>query len=319
VTRANFLPKTTFTYEPGSTGGCERPETLVPSDVTATSATLTWTGGSGTYNVEIKGGSYTDWSSLLSNTDLTTTDLADLDPTTTYSVRVQSVCEGVDPSGWKSASFTTPCGIITSYPWIEDFDSYAGTTSGSANNLPVCWNYNNETTYTYYAGYPLVYNGSSYSHSGNNHLRFYSYYSYYSDYDPQPQYAILPEMANLYGKQLTLYARGVNANSSFTVGMMTDPEDISTFVAITTTTPTTSYAEYTYILTGTGNYIAIMIDAANSSVSTCSVYIDDIMVDTPPTCIKPTNLTVSGVAAQCPAGLGARRRRPNPMADLPQR
>ena len=295
VTRANFLPKTTFTYEPGSTGGCERPETLVPSDVTATSATLTWTGGSGTYNVEIQGGSYTDWSSLLSNTDLTTTDLADLDPTTTYSVRVQSVCEGVDPSGWKNASFTTPCGIITSYPWFTDFDSYTGTTSGSANNLPDCWNYYNGTTYTYYAGYPLVYNGSSYSYSGNNHLRLYS--TYYSYYTYTPQYAILPEMANLNGKQLTLYARGVNTNSSFTVGMMTDPEDISTFVAITTTTPTTSYAEYTYDLTDTGNYIAIKMDAANSSVNTRGVYIDDIRVDNPPTCIKPTNLTVSEVAA----------------------
>ena len=534
----NFLPKTTFTYQPAATS-CEKPATCEVSDVTSTSATLTWSGGSGTYNVEVKGGSdWADWTEILHETTLTTTTLT-LQPNTSYQARVQSVCTGSTPtSGWKtSASFTTPCDpydipytygfeeaapfdcwtaitgnvtvksstsnshnssyyldfrgtnsnmialpqfneatnnlrvefwtrpestggnsgkfavgymtditdastfvavitynstemtttyvkkivdfvdapaganiamrqfdcstnyywyvddvtvkeipncvaptglaadattnsaelswtvnsnetdwtvyykkttdanytevanatnpytlsgldaatiyqyyvvancsadeasepsevftfateceAISTYPWTENFDSYTGVTGGTTNNLPICWNYINTCTYNSYKGYPVIYNASGYSHSGNNHLRFYTYAYYNSSgtttYDPQDQYAILPEMEDLNGKQLSLYARGVNANSSFKVGLMTDPTDVSTFVEIATTTPTTSYEEYLYILTGRGNYIAIMIEAANSSATSRSVYIDDITIAEPPACPKPLDLTV---------------------------
>lgn len=40
-----FLPKTTFTYEPASTGGCAKPKNFNASDITAHTATLTWTAG----------------------------------------------------------------------------------------------------------------------------------------------------------------------------------------------------------------------------------------------------------------------------------
>ena len=106
---AKFLPKTTFTYEPAQEGDCDKPETMVADPVTSETATLTWSGGSSTYNVEIKGGSYADWSPVLSNTTLLTTVVEGLTPNTAYQVRVQSVCDGSTPtSGYKTASFTTP-------------------------------------------------------------------------------------------------------------------------------------------------------------------------------------------------------------------
>ena len=126
ATQANFLPKTTFTYEPAQQGGdvCEKPATCDYSNVTATSATLTWGGGSGTYNVELKAGS-ADWTTVLSGTTLTTTTLA-LQPTTTYQARVQSVCDGTTPiSGWKtSTSFTTPCASYD-IPYTYGFEDAA--------------------------------------------------------------------------------------------------------------------------------------------------------------------------------------------------
>ena len=64
--------------------------------------------------------------------------------------------------------------------------------------------------------------------------------------DPQNQFAILPEMEGLNGKQIKLYARGYNAGNAFKIGMMTDPNDVSTFVEIATQTLTTSYQEYEY-------------------------------------------------------------------------
>ena len=71
--------------------------------------------------------------------------------------------------------------------------------------------------------------------------------------DPQDQFAILPEMEGLNGKQIKLYARGYNAGNAFKIGMMTDPNDVSTFVEIATQTLTTSYQEYEYTL-GEGNH-----------------------------------------------------------------
>ncbi len=133
-------PNLQLSIIPQAASACANPETLVASDVTSASATLTWTGGSGTYNVDIKGGSYTDWTSVLAGTTLLTTMLTDLDANTAYQARVQSTC-GTDPetgdavaSGWKSVSFRTECGTITNFPWTETFESFA---SGDFNDP--CW------------------------------------------------------------------------------------------------------------------------------------------------------------------------------------
>ena len=180
------------------------------------------------------------------------------------------------------------CEAITSYPWSTNFDSYAGVTTGSTNNLPVCWNFINTTTNSNYSGYPSIFNQSTYAHSGNNYLRFYSYYYV----DPQDQYAILPEMEGLNGKQIKLYARGYNAGNAFKIGMMTDPNDVSTFVEIATQTLTTSYQEYEYTL-GEGNHVAIMMEAAASG--NVGVFIDDIAIEEIPVCFAPTNLEASDI------------------------
>ncbi len=130
---ASFIPRTTFTYEPAQEGDCDKPETLVAEALSSETATLNWGGGSGTYNVEIKGGSYTDWSPLLSNTTQMTTMVENLTPNTAYQVRVQSVCTGETPtSGYKTASFTTPlcdnlCEI--SYRFTDQYnDSWNGAS-----------------------------------------------------------------------------------------------------------------------------------------------------------------------------------------------
>ncbi len=132
-TQYAFIPKTTFTYEPAQEGDCDKPETLVAEALSSETATLNWGGGSGTYNVEIKGGSYTDWSLLLSNTTDMTTMVENLTPNTAYQVRVQSVCTGETPtSGYKTADFTTPmCDDMCSIT-LELTDSYGDGWSGNA-------------------------------------------------------------------------------------------------------------------------------------------------------------------------------------------
>ena len=132
---------------------------------------------------------------------------------------------------WAANAQTRECNPITTYPWTENFDSYTGTTSGSTNNLPDCWHYINTCTHNDYKGYPVVY-GDDYTtgHSGHNFLHFDSYSL--SQYDPQPQYAILPEMSGLAGKHITLWAYGYLSSSgtcTFKIGTMSDPSDANTF------------------------------------------------------------------------------------------
>lgn len=129
----DFIPKTTFTYTPGVAPSCSKPSSFDASNITATGATLTWADGSGSFNVEYKKASDSEWTQLLSSTSELSSDLTSLEPATSYQARVQSVC-GSDVSGWKSASFTTACGVITSFPWSENFERYS-----SGDFADPCW------------------------------------------------------------------------------------------------------------------------------------------------------------------------------------
>ena len=268
---------------------------LAVNNITTTGATLSW-----------EGGEATQWQVAYSTTnsfegateeivDAATYTMSGLNPSTVYYAKVRAYCGGEDYGEWSNVlSFPTACEVIPALGYTENFDSY---TAG-ANVLPICWNYINTTTNTTYAVYPRVYANSSwstYANSAPNCLYFYSYYSSSYEYDPQDQYAILPAMEGLNGKQITLFAKGGNANSAFKVGMMTDPADANTFVEIATQALTTSYQEFNYIL-GEGNYVAIMIEAANADRTSNSVYVDDIVIAEAPTCLKPTDLEVTANA-----------------------
>ena len=273
------------------------------SNITATGATITWTPDtrttepSGGWEIRYRvSGSDGDYTTANAASDATSKTLTDLTASTSYEVSVRAHCEGDDYSDWTAAkTFKTLCNPSSTFPYEENFDSYTGSTSGSTNNLPACWNYINTTTYSYYIGYPIVYNSSSNAYSPNNYLYFFSYYSWSSDYDPQDQYAILPPMENLAGKQIVLQAKGYNASSTFKIGTMTDPSDVSTFSVIATQALTTSYQEFTYNIPSntTAQHVAIMIEAATSSRTTNGVYIDDISISEPPSCMKVTDVAVA--------------------------
>ena len=287
-------------FEIKQLSNCKTPQNLTASNLTTDRVTLTWernaAGSEDAWIVEYATNSdFTGATSVSVTGGTPTKTLNGLTENTKYYARVKADCGGEESDPTAAISFTTLCEATTipTEGWGENFDSYTHTSNTpTTNNLPDCWSYINTTTYSSYQGYPYVYYASSTSHSGNYHLRFYSYYSSWGSYDPQPQYAILPPMDNLTGKQITLWARGYNTSSTFKIGTMTDPSDVTTFTAIAEQTLTTTYEEFTYPLSGTNVCVAIMIDAANSSISTNSVYIDDIVINDAPNCVKPVSLNV---------------------------
>ena len=97
-----------ITFEIIPSGGqiCEKPSTLVISDITAHEASFSWNSTvAGNYQFEYKTAADTIWTEI-SLTDTFYT-LSGLTQNTTYNARVKSIC-GIDfESGYKSTNFTT--------------------------------------------------------------------------------------------------------------------------------------------------------------------------------------------------------------------
>ena len=273
---------------------------LAVSNITTTTAKLAWTAGEAS-QWQVAYSTSSDFAGATEQIVNTASfNMTSLTSASTYYVKVRAYCGGADFGAWSSVlEFNTACDAITSFPWSENFDGFtmASVYTPTSRTLPVCWNYINTCSNSSYMYYPTIYYYSytDYSHSTPNSIRLYSYYYY----DPQPQYLILPAMESLNTKRLVLWARGYDTNSTFKVGLMTDPTDASTFVQVGEELAlTTSYQKFTIDLTGTGNYIAIMIDAANTSRNYNGMYIDDITVMEQPSCLEPTALSKSNVAAR---------------------
>lgn len=280
---------------------CLAPSGLAASDATSSSATLSWTANSGEsewriYYKKTSSPAYIEVNNITTNSFT----LTGLDASTIYQAYVVAKCSASEVSEESEIiTFNTECAPFNQYPWVDSLDAYVGATSGTVNNLPICWSYVNKCSYNSYKGYPIIYSSASSAHSGSNSLRLYSYFSSYSDYDPQPQYAILPEMSGLDDKQLSVWIKGYNTSSTVKVGRMEDPTNVGTFHLIAEQTLTTSYAEYTFNLSAaTGNYIVFMIDAAATGRTTNGVYIDDISVHEAPACSKPSAPEVDDITAR---------------------
>ncbi len=173
----NQLPNVQLVILPVATSGCPKPRTLVASNVTAHTATLTWTmdepldpTASG-FNLEYKKVSDPDdsWNRIGVGPSVLSFDLSGLDPETEYQARVQSACGNDDNSDWRNAqNFTTevacpaPTGLAVAditandatVSWTGTSDSYvvmigqencAIYANFENNEIPA--NFTNDATY----------------------------------------------------------------------------------------------------------------------------------------------------------------------------
>lgn len=285
---------------------CDNPTDMTFSNVSQTGATIGWTAGSTedsweVYVVPAGNSILSEMPTVVNNNSF---DISNLTAATTYDVYVRATCpDGFGHSGYLVATFTTLCYAIGTLPITENFDGVAGSTTGTVNNLPTCWNYYNTGTLSSYVGYPIVYNSSSYAASGSNSLRFYVYSA--STY--APQYAILPEIdtdvlpINTLAvefdmrKYSTSYERFV-----LEVGVMTDPAVDSTFEALDTVEVTSiNYSRQVVYLnnyTGTGRYITLK--AIQPATSYNAGQVDNLVVDLMPSCLRVNNVTASETTSE---------------------
>ena len=235
-------------------------------------------------------------------TTITTVDtfitIAGLTASTGYDFYVRPLCSSTDVGPWSFiTTFRTNCGLYT-LPYAEDFESYG---TGATYSIDPCWTKgtNSATAYPYPYGTNVV--------TGTRSLYFYAYHPSSTTSTPIYSYVALPEFnvavdsLELSFKMRRYGTTGNSYTSRLLVGVMTDPEDISTFVGVDTidlqAEPASSIHDIVVTFssyTGTGNHIAIY-DAVPPLYSTGTysysyVYIDDINVDRASPCGRPLNL-----------------------------
>ena len=260
----------------------------VENSVTAVSADIAWTPGDVETEWQVvygPTGTISDPDNETATTvSIPSISLNNLSSNTVYDVFVKSICSAEERSFWMQYTFRTACGDIIDLPFTENFDLL---NTGSASPI-YCWTRYN--TYSTSSNYPYV--SSSYAHSGNKSLYFYSGSGTYDQIALPP----LAQAIDANTLQVSFWMRSASITSArMTVGVMTDPTDTSTFVPVETVAASTantwepfevSLASYT----GTGSYIAFR----NLTTSTYAIYMDDIVIDLLPSCPKPWNLTATG-------------------------
>ena len=297
-----------------TTATCVAPSGLAAT-ATATTITLIWTAGTtgqDAWDIRYKTGS-DDYTYIhLDGQTTTNYTITNLTPVTTYSVNVRAYCSDEDQSKWgystnqnSDLSVSTECAAIA-LPYSYGFEENLNTAApySSSYPMPKCWNairyqYGSYSPYTYYPYVCSTTNNSNYGpRTGGKFLLLYKAPSLTNEI------AVLPELdANIKNVQLRFWGRNGNGSSAYPevlVGVMTDPNDASTFTQVKSVSVSTAdYQEYTVdfsTYTGEGIYIAFKLNPPYSSYSYTYFSIDDITVEEIPSCLVPTDLeaTING-------------------------
>lgn len=210
-----------------------------------------------------------------------TATITGLSSNTDYVAYVRAVCsEGA--GSWAQATFRTDCAAM-SVPYTEKFD---GTMPEGDYVVPYCWNKIN------YGNYPYVYKYTSNAYSGAYSMIFSGGSS------SSENYAVLPSF-NVAANQLmvSFYYKNSYVEAGYghlIVGVMSDPADKTTFVAIDTLEQKSAYTlakVYLNDAPATHNYIAVKYGFSSKTYG--NAYIDDITVDYLPACVPAKNIHVA--------------------------
>ncbi len=285
---------------------CTKIASLVASDPTADGITLTWVAGNNETQfqyVVMPKDTAVDWTGATIVTGLTAT-VSNLTDNTPYDAYVRAYCSEEEQGDYRMVSFRTLCGVAP-LPYADGFE----------NGID-CWMVGNmQSTNSSYI--PSAYSGTSYSHNGTYCLRLNAYvytptYSYSSPTNADSAYAVLPVMnfgaEGISAHRLRFYARQNSSSASYNnhlyVGTLTDPADMSTFTLVQdVVVEGTTYQQYEVSFanySGEGQYI-VLLAAINPEATAASrygsFYVDDLMVDLIPNCLRPTDVTVSNITA----------------------
>lgn len=244
------------------------------------------------YIVEYAMNGTDDWTSI--TVDTTIAEITGLPYATSYSVRVKVHCEDDSMSEYSEIlSFTTPCGMITSFPWTEGFENDFVAPEGLGNaDAPLCWVQFTRDDYYMWD------RNTVYPSSGSGCLRGLNT-AYSSDANA---WMISPAMQFTGGEMLVFkmkrqYESHIAKLKVYTLSETEQPlssiSDTSRFQLVRSIELSGPGAEYTTYevglssLQGQGRFAFVFSEPANT------FYIDDVSVEVLPDCPN-----VYGVTAQ---------------------
>lgn len=283
---------------------CGKITTIEVENIDSVSANISWAKGKAEnkWNLKVSSTELDDPATATADIfdgqlDVQNKALTNLEGNTKYYVYVQSVDEVLECEGkWSNATvFWTLC-KLQAFPYEEDFQSYETTGAG---NLPDC---------ATICGEDADHSYISTKGTGNKALYI------NQKAKEHKNYFVFPALRTDDVRKLQLSMQvwvGSTATSTYRyqVGIMTDPNDPSTFVSLHneellgSSNPydrSYKFDNYHGDETGTkfGGYIAISprdYTLANGNTGYTSMYIDNVSIDFIETCIKPIDLQTDSV------------------------
>lgn len=243
------------------------PATVTVDSIGITHARVNWTAGvnATAYRVVVDGVVDTTVSGL-------SVVLQGLAARTQYTVRVASLA-GNDTSSYATAQFTTLCGAQP-LPYYNDF------SQGSASTT--CWASANLNQF-FLSGYMIIWSGLL----------------------AKPSYQITPVIEHPAGQMVVSframkYGTSTQESGRLIVGVMTDPADTTTFIAIDTVMTTSStWAEYRIGVRGLGTTpVAIAFCVGTGDGEFCNVAIDYLTIDAPVPCPQLVAVEATSIDAR---------------------
>ncbi len=159
---------------------CPNPNSLTTSNITSTSVELDWTenGSATTWEIEYGTYGFTKGTGTIISTSSKPYALTNISGSTTYDWYMRSDCGSGDYSDWiGSSSFSTSCGIITTFPYKESFENTNCWLQADITNADGEWGINTGTLQpagiAAQDGSKIAYFNSNTSVSGSQ-TRFYS-------------------------------------------------------------------------------------------------------------------------------------------------
>ena len=272
-----------------TTAPCDAPSTLTATRITSGVALLRWRGVTGAqYAVDYSSGG--GWTRVYTSAD--TLLLTGLIPNTQYTARVSTVCDTVESSS-VSTVFRTRCTSIaaSSLPYIDNIEGYAvyDSITREFNSCWLCYRAHNGRPYMPSAPYVC----GDHSRSGSKAICLEG-----GNYLTTASHIVFPYVeAPVNSLAFRCYVRsaGPRLNKAvFTVGLMSDPYDPSTFIPIKTVKGIDStYREVVVAFDGYSGDYCIAVRYYNLNIT--AAYIDDISIEPRPAILPVDEVEATAV------------------------
>lgn len=258
---------------------------------------FSWTAGGteSNWKFQYKKHDDTEWITVDGALTESSYTLQNLDAATTYDARVAAWCDPTNPEGISvysdPVSATTDCDVITSLPWVVTFEGF------DAYTVPMCWD--NSTSTAHEINNHPEYIWGVYSFNANKMIRMYNYYVHSGTaLINTPEIALPSEPMELTFN----YSNRANCGP-MTVKISEDGGTTFTDLQSFDVTGSANYSdpgefsEATISLAAYTGKTVIIQFYSEANYSNGAIYVDDVVIDVPPTCAKPTNLACNSKTA----------------------